>query len=835
MRRRRKPRDLHRETSSKLEYWKWEMFLIPRWWILVVYLSAVLPRCSSVNVFVRDEKRYAVLFQSVVLPCQYNSVSTQTPVVQWVYKSYCRDRTRDSFSFTDTLGAGGVANTGYNNHGGYGSQGSYGGTYETGTVSYLDCADSSRTVRTVASVSGSSITLSEHYKNRDISIINKADLRIGEVQWGDSGVYMCKVIISDDLEGQNEASVELLVLGLSAVPEDLLPGFDLKIMPEWVFVGAVALGSVLFLLLVGICWCQCCPHSCCCYVSCWCCPDTCCCPRHLYEAGKGIKTGPSTPVYPPYFVSGVPAMVPIAPPSLVDKSSVSVPPSDATLVTVPVHAVSTSYRVPSVQDQNSLMVLQYVEKQLAHFNPAMSSSHHSSSASELSSLHEGENNFRKTFRNVQKKALPAIIDVDLKPEPELQRPHGNLPSPQRYHDNPTSPRRHHDNPQSPPRRRDSPSSPQRDQNKLSSPQHYRHRLPSPQRYRDNPPSSEHHRDSPASSHRFQDNAPRHYQKKTPSPQRHRKDPPSLQRYRKDPPSPKRYRDEPDSETFFRQHKPLLQRRFSDEPPAPTQSRRPEAKPQPDHREPDQHRWNPRSEHLQRKAYRSGERAVSLDELEEFAFSYSQRQGRGTERGAEERTNYELQGSSQHDTYHNGLTQHYHTNDNHPEHTSDYDDYPRRKNRRDISPLASPIKRRGTWDPDCPAPPPPNVSPPSSSSQEKDYDPTFLNNLLERKAKLRGVSQEKGTSRGDGGSDTPSKSSCNQGSGETHRHSPNNRPDGDSLLYSEINRNQSPSWRPGPGNSGSSQSSALAQPGRRDETREKPRKMNTLLSRDSLIV
>lgn len=42
---------------------------------------------------------------------------------------------------------------------------------------------------------------------------SEADLRIGEVQWGDSGVYMCKVVISDDLEGQNEASVELLVLG----------------------------------------------------------------------------------------------------------------------------------------------------------------------------------------------------------------------------------------------------------------------------------------------------------------------------------------------------------------------------------------------------------------------------------------------------------------------------------------------------------------------------------------------------------------------------------------------------------------------------------------------
>lgn len=124
-------------------------------------------RCLGVHVFVRDEKRYAVLFQSVVLPCHYNTVSTQTPVVQWVYKSYCRDRTRDSFNFADSLsrGQGGGGLTG-------GTRGVAGG-YETGmTASYLDCADSSRTVRTVASISGSSITLSEYYKSRDISIIN---------------------------------------------------------------------------------------------------------------------------------------------------------------------------------------------------------------------------------------------------------------------------------------------------------------------------------------------------------------------------------------------------------------------------------------------------------------------------------------------------------------------------------------------------------------------------------------------------------------------------------------------------------------------------------------
>lgn len=45
------------------------------------------------------------------------------------------------------------------------------------------------------------------------SLCAEADLRIGELQWGDSGVYFCKIVIADDLEGKNEAQLELLVLG----------------------------------------------------------------------------------------------------------------------------------------------------------------------------------------------------------------------------------------------------------------------------------------------------------------------------------------------------------------------------------------------------------------------------------------------------------------------------------------------------------------------------------------------------------------------------------------------------------------------------------------------
>uniref|UniRef100_A0A665WXW4 Immunoglobulin-like domain-containing receptor 2 n=2 Tax=Echeneis naucrates TaxID=173247 RepID=A0A665WXW4_ECHNA len=709
MGRKREAVSANQGTSIKFRCMIWKHILTTTWWIFVLFLAGVLPPCcSGVDVYVRDEKRYAVLFQSVVLPCQYTTVSTQTPVVQWVYKSYCRDRTRDSFSFSESFsgGPGGGGLLG-------GTTGGSGG-YQVGmTANYLDCSDSSRTVRTVASISGSSVTLSEYYKNRDISIINKADLRIGEVQWGDSGVYICKVVISDDLEGQNEAFVELLVL-------------------EWVFVTAVALGSVLFLLLVGICWCQCCPHSCCCYVSCWCCPDTCCCPRHLYEAGKGIKTGtttPQTPVYPPYFVSGVPTMVPIAPPSLVDKMS-SAPPSDGSLFTaVPMHAVGIPYRVPSPQDQDSLRVLQYVEKQLAHFNPARSSSQQSCSLSELSSLHEGETGFRQTYRNVQKKALPAIPDNDLQPEP------------QRYHES-----------------------------------------HSPERY--------HHRDDP--------------------------------------------------EARQRQEELLLQRRYSDDPPSSSQSRTLGRNQQQQHHSKDNHtRWNPRSEHLQRKTYRS------LDELEEFATSYKNRGGRGAEKREEEQGDYEMDflEFSRYPSYRQGPPQHYHNDETELGEGRDCEDHAkwRKKNGRNISPLPSPKKRRGTWDSDRPVPPPPRVSPPSASSQEKDYDGTFLNSLLERKAKLRGVGLGKSGAQVEEDSDTPSKGSSKKSSGESSRHcsrSPRNRPDGKSVSpYSDTERNRTdrPSPQLLPTHTRSSQPPAHPVPGRREEPRDKPRKVGTQLSRDSLIV
>ncbi|XP_005733953.1 immunoglobulin-like domain-containing receptor 2 isoform X3 [Pundamilia nyererei] len=300
---------------------------------LAIFLGASVCVCDSVHVSVQKEKQYAILFQSVVLSCQYQTSSIQPPVVQWWYKSYCRDHMQESFSLSETLGIK---------------------TSALGPKSHLECSDNTRTVRVVASSQGASMTLAEHYKGRDISIINKADLRIGELQWGDSGVYFCKVVIADDLEGKNEDQVELLVL-------------------EWAFVGSVVLGSILLLLLLGICWCQCCPHSCCCYVRCCCCPDTCCCPRHLYEAGKMAKSrqpAAQVPVYP-YYIPGIPTVVPVASSSYTDTKINS---------------------IPSVENNLSGAAR---------------------SISELSSLHDGgTTDFRNTFQAVQMKALPPIADLD---------------------------------------------------------------------------------------------------------------------------------------------------------------------------------------------------------------------------------------------------------------------------------------------------------------------------------------------------------------------------------------------------------------------------------------
>lgn len=102
-----------------------------------------------------DPYHMVILFQPVTLPCTYQATTTPTaPIVIWKYKSFCRDRIADAFSpasvdnqLNAQLAAG---NPGYN--------------------PYVECQDSMRTVRVVATKQGNAVTLGDYYQGRRITI-----------------------------------------------------------------------------------------------------------------------------------------------------------------------------------------------------------------------------------------------------------------------------------------------------------------------------------------------------------------------------------------------------------------------------------------------------------------------------------------------------------------------------------------------------------------------------------------------------------------------------------------------------------------------------------------
>ncbi|XP_011942798.1 PREDICTED: immunoglobulin-like domain-containing receptor 2 isoform X5 [Cercocebus atys] len=316
---------------------------------------------EGLQVTVPDKKKVAMLFQPTVLRCHFSTSSHQPAVVQWKFKSYCQDRMGESLGMSSTR-----------------AQSLSKRNLEWDP--YLDCLDSRRTVRVVASKQGSTVTLGDFYRGREITIVHDADLQIGKLMWGDSGLYYCIITTPDDLEGKNEDSVELLVLGRTGLLADLLPSFAVEIMPEWVFVGLVLLGVFLFFVLVGICWCQCCPHSCCCYVRCPCCPESCCCPQALYEAGKAAKAG-----YPPS-VSGVPG----------------------------------PYSIPSVPlggaPSSGMLMDKPHPPPLAPSDSTGGSHSDNNTISELSSLHEEDSSFRQSFRQMRSKQFPVSGDLESNPD-----------------------------------------------------------------------------------------------------------------------------------------------------------------------------------------------------------------------------------------------------------------------------------------------------------------------------------------------------------------------------------------------------------------------------------
>ncbi|XP_049642550.1 lipolysis-stimulated lipoprotein receptor isoform X1 [Suncus etruscus] len=343
-------------------------------WGAVVFLGFFLCTgpASAIQVTVSDPYHVVILFQPVTLPCTYQSTTTPTaPIVIWKYKSFCRDRIADAFSpasVDNQLNAQlSASNPGYN--------------------PYVECQDSVRTVRVVATKQGNAVTLGDYYQGRRITITGNADLTFDQTAWGDSGVYYCSVVSAQDLQGNNEAYAELIVL-------------------DWLFVVMVSLAAFLVFLLFSICWCQCCPHTCCCYVRCPCCPEKCCCPKALYDAAKEATSGnasnyaSSTYALSPAKTPPPPTMITMEPyryPRDFDRNSSVGHSSQVPLLRDTDSSVNSEvrsgYRIQASQQDDSMRVLYYMEKELANFDPSRPGHPNGRierAMSEVTSLHEDD-------------------------------------------------------------------------------------------------------------------------------------------------------------------------------------------------------------------------------------------------------------------------------------------------------------------------------------------------------------------------------------------------------------------------------------------------------------
>ncbi|XP_038614154.1 LOW QUALITY PROTEIN: immunoglobulin-like domain-containing receptor 1 [Tachyglossus aculeatus] len=214
----------------------------------LLLLCTWLTGCLSLLVTVQDTERYAMLFASIVLKCDYTtSAQLQDVVVTWRFKSFCKDPIFDYYSA------------------------SYQAALALGQDPSNDCNDGQREVRVVAQRRGQNEpVLGGEYRQRKITIQNRADLVINEVMWWDHGVYYCTIEALGDTSGDPDKEVKLTVL-------------------HWLTVIFILLGAVVLLVLVGVCWCQGCPQCCCCYVRCPCCPTRCCCPEEALARQRYMK------------------------------------------------------------------------------------------------------------------------------------------------------------------------------------------------------------------------------------------------------------------------------------------------------------------------------------------------------------------------------------------------------------------------------------------------------------------------------------------------------------------------------------------------------------------
>nr|XP_033799392.1 immunoglobulin-like domain-containing receptor 1 isoform X2 [Geotrypetes seraphini] len=215
------------------------------WLLLCAWMPA---GCLSLMVTVQDTERYTLLFSSIVLKCDYSTSALVADVtVTWRFKSFCKDPIFDYYSAA------------------------YQAALQLGQDPSNDCNDNQREVRIVIQRRGQNEPiLGMDYRQRKITIRDRADLVITEVMWWDHGVYYCAVEATGDTLGDPDKEVKLVVL-------------------HWLTVIFIIMGALLLFIFITICWCQCCPHCCCCYVRCPCCPTKCCCPEEALARHRYMK------------------------------------------------------------------------------------------------------------------------------------------------------------------------------------------------------------------------------------------------------------------------------------------------------------------------------------------------------------------------------------------------------------------------------------------------------------------------------------------------------------------------------------------------------------------
>ncbi|XP_075996399.1 immunoglobulin-like domain-containing receptor 1 [Genypterus blacodes] len=297
---------------------------------VAILLCSLLKVSVCVQVVVPQQERSTLLFGSIILRCDYStSASSQDVMLTWKFKSFCKDPVLEYYS------------TGFQS------------ALQLGQDPSNDCPDRQRTVRTVIQKRGTNEPrLGPEYRERRITIQNKADLVISEVMWWDNGVYFCTVQADGDTSGDSDKEVKLIVY-------------------HWLTVLLIIIGALLLIMLFCICCCQCCPQKCCCYIRCPCCPQQCCCPeravmqhRMMKEAQKAMAPWMGgQPVYGPLSHASTP-MNPMLYPGSVSGKSIPMKPMPLPVPGSAVYSVPAASVHGNYTPANTNHMLDYMESQV---------------------------------------------------------------------------------------------------------------------------------------------------------------------------------------------------------------------------------------------------------------------------------------------------------------------------------------------------------------------------------------------------------------------------------------------------------------------------------------